>query len=138
MANWTLDDILSKNLTVAGGAGKLIDAKPKDKKKKLKYGNKKTTVDGIVFDSKKEAERYQDLILAMKYKKISALQLQIKFPLIVNDQIVANYIADFVYLDESGKKIVEDVKSEITRKNPVYRLKLKLMKAIYGIEIKES
>jgi hypothetical protein len=49
---------------------------------------------------------------------------------------VCKYISDFVYL-ENGQKIVEDVKSEYTRKLPVYRLKKKLVKAVHGIDIKE-
>ena len=46
------------------------------------------------------------------------------------------YVADFVY-EENGAKVVEDVKSPITRKNPIYKLKKKMMMYVHGIEVKE-
>ena len=108
-----------------------------------KYRNKKVIVDGIEFDSKKEAIRYQELKLLEKAKKITELKLQV--PFILLDNYVLNgkkhqgikYIADFVYIDiETGKYVVEDVKSSAT-KTQVYRLKKKLFESRYGIEIKE-
>lgn len=108
-----------------------------------KYRNKKVIVDGIEFDSKKEAVRYQELKLLEKAKKITDLKLQVPFVLL--DNYVLNgkkhqgikYIADFVYIDiETGKYVVEDVKSSAT-KTQVYRLKKKLFESRYGIEIKE-
>ena len=108
-----------------------------------KYRNKKVIVDGIEFDSKKEAMRYQELKLLEKAKKITELPLQV--PFILLDNYVLNgkkhqgikYIADFVYIDiETGKYVVEDVKSSAT-KTQVYRLKKKLFESRYGIEIKE-
>lgn len=102
----------------------------------MKYLNKKVTVDNIVFDSKKEATRYQELVLLQKFKKISQLILQPQFQITINDIKVCKYIADFSYL-ENGELVVEDVKSEYTRGLPLYRLKKKLMKAALGIEIKE-
>jgi hypothetical protein len=53
----------------------------------------------------------------------------------VNNQVICTYTADFRY-EESGEAIVEDVKSRPTM-TQVYRLKKKLMKAIYDIDIKE-
>ena len=102
-----------------------------------KYGNTKVQVDGIDFDSKKEAARYGVLKLLERGKRISQLQLQVKMDILVNETKICDYVADFTYLDEHGNKVIEDVKSEITRKLPVYRLKKKLIKAIYGIEITE-
>lgn len=104
--------------------------------KASKYGNKKTVIDGIEFDSKKEANRYQELKLRMMAKEICDLKFQEEFPLIVNGITVAVYRADFTYQTGFGK-VVEDVKSAITRKNPVYRLKNKLMNACHGIKITE-
>lgn len=108
-----------------------------------KYRNKKIIVDGIEFDSKKEAVRYQELKLLEKAKKITDLKLQVPF-ILLNDYILngkkhqgIKYIADFVYIDiETGKYVVEDVKSSAT-KTQVYRLKKKLFESRYGIEIKE-
>ena len=101
-----------------------------------KYGNKPVTVDGIKFASGAEARRYRDLTLLHRAGEISELDLQTKFPIQINGIIVCTYRADFTYL-EHGKRVVEDVKSKITAKNPVYRLKKKLLFAAAGIEIKE-
>jgi hypothetical protein len=114
-----------------------------------KYRNRKTEVDGIVFDSKKEAERYGELTLLEKAKKIEDLELQPKFPVEVNGQKICTYIADFRYKEKLYVNFaqedwhvgtadrIEDVKSEATRKLPVYRLKKKLVEAQYGITITE-
>jgi hypothetical protein len=106
---------------------------------KSKYGNKKTEIDGIVFDSIKESGRYIQLRYLKNAGKIKDLMLQVPFELSVNGEKVAYYVADFQYYDvETGQTIVEDVKSSHTRKLPVYRLKKKLMKSIYNITIVET
>ena len=118
--------------------------------KKSKHQNIKTVTDGIKFDSKKESGRYLQLKLMQGQGMISELQLQVKYKLQirhvqVNDTIVDlgycimnSYIADFTYKDKNGIFVVEDVKSDHTRKLKTYKLKKKLMKIIYNIEIKES
>jgi Protein of unknown function (DUF1064) len=108
-----------------------------------KYKNIKTVVDGIKFDSAKEAKRYSELKILQSQGIISCLELQKRFELIPK-QILKNgktehslnYVADYVYI-ENGKQYVVDVKSEITRKNPLYIAKRKLMKFIHDIEIYE-
>ncbi len=104
-------------------------------RKTSKYRAIKTTVDGITFASHKEAMRYQQLLLMLHTKQIKDLKLQVKFPIVVNDMKICNYIADFVYIDKDGKTVVEDTKGVRTS---VYSIKKKLIKAIYGIEIFES
>jgi hypothetical protein len=107
-------------------------------KKKSKYGNKKTEVDGIVFDSAKEAKRYSELKVMLKAVEIGMLEMQVPFELKVEGNKVCRYVADFRYIDSrTGELVVEDVKSDFTRKLPTYRLKKKLMKQILGIIIKE-
>lgn len=100
-----------------------------------KYGNKKVTVDGIEFDSKKEARRYSELKLLERAGEIQDLQLQVKFELIPKQkgERACNYIADFVYT-ENGQTVVEDTKGF---KTPEYIIKRKLMLERYGIRIKE-
>lgn len=100
-----------------------------------KWRNKKTVVDGITFDSEREAERYCELLLEEQADAIADLTLQKRFRLEVNGFHIADYVADFVY-HRSGETIVEDVKSKPT-KTRVYRIKKKLMQAIHGIEIHE-
>jgi hypothetical protein len=99
---------------------------------KPKYGNKKTTLDGITFDSKKESRRYAELKLLLKAGEISGLELQKKLLIIPKTatERAAYYVADFFYM-QGGRQIIEDTKSEITRKNPVYILKRKLVKQLY-------
>jgi hypothetical protein len=106
---------------------------------KSKYGNKKTEVDNILFDSNKEAGRYIQLRFLKNAGYIKDLEMQVPYELTVNGERVASYIADFRYYDvETGKTIIEDVKSSFTRKLPVYRLKKKLMKSIHGVDITET
>ena len=121
-----------------------------------KYKNKKVEVDGIVFDSKKEAKRYQELLLLEKAGAIQELKRQVKYVLIPAQREFTNeiytkgkkkgcfkpgkliekecaYIADFVYW-ENGKKVVEDTKGMRTKD---YVIKRKLMLYVHGIRIKE-
>ena len=107
-----------------------------EKVKKSKYGNKKVEIDGHVFDSKKESRRYVELRSKQARGEISNLEMQKEYPLVVRGEDCGSYFADFVYA-EKGQTIVEDVKSQATRKIQKYRLKKKLMKAIWGIEIQE-
>lgn len=105
--------------------------------KRSKYGAKKTVVDGVKFDSKKEAFRHSQLLLLEKAGHISDLELQKVYKLTVNDQLICKYIADFEYRDSiSGEYITEDVKGGTATITPAFRIKMKLMKAIHGIEVR--
>lgn len=104
-----------------------------DKAHKAKFGNVKT--DG--FDSKKESRRHTELVALERLGKISGLAMQVPFACVVNGIHVCDYVADFTYT-EGERRVVEDVKSEHTRKLPVYRLKRKLMLACHGIQISET
>jgi len=97
-------------------------------KRASKYAAIKTEVDGLVFASKKEAKRYSELRLLERAGEIAALELQPKFPCVVNGQKVCVYIADFAYLNAQGSRVIEDVKGMKTR---VYRIKKKLVEALY-------
>lgn len=100
-----------------------------------KYKAVPTVVDGIRFDSKAEARRWSDLKNMERAGTIELLERQPKYPLVVSGLKIATYKADFAYTDRrTGEHIVEDVKGFLT---PVYRLKKKLVKALYGVEIRE-
>jgi len=101
---------------------------------RTKYGAVKTTIDGITFDSKKEAARYQQLKLLERAGEIDRLELQPKYDLVVNGVNIGFYRADFRYW-QGIKQIVEDVKGVRTS---VYQIKKRLIAAIYGIEIFET
>lgn len=106
-----------------------------------KYNSKKTVVDGQKFDSKKEARRYQELLLMEKAGEIKNLCRQVKFVLIPsqrdeNGKVVereCSYKADFTY-EEGIKTVVEDVKGYRTKE---YIIKRKLLLYQYGIRIRE-
>lgn len=106
----------------------------------MKYKSKKTIVNGIEFQSRKEAKRYEVLRDMQKRGEIQDLKLQVPFLLIKSFCLngrkyrKTEYIADFVYM-KNGKQVVEDTKGF---KTDIYKLKKKLMASIYGIEIKES
>lgn len=110
--------------------------------KRPKYNNRKTEVDGILFDSAREAKRYRELGLLHKAGEISKPMRQVRFPLPGK----TTYVADFVYfelwpkfqhirLPASPRAVIEDVKGVRT---PEYKLKAKLMFEHWGIAIKET
>lgn len=105
-----------------------------------KYHAKKTTVDGITFDSRREADRYLVLKRMEEDGVIEALRRQVRYELVPAFDVDGRhyrpvyYVADFVYV-EDGKEVVEDVKGMRT---DVYRLKSKLFARRYGMTIKET
>ena len=108
----------------------------------MKYGNQKVRVDGQLFDSKREARRWQELQLLQRAGKISELQRQVPFVLIpsLRDQRTGQllerevkYIADFVYTDD-GFRVVEDAKGYRTKE---FIIKRKLMLWVHGIRVQE-
>lgn len=107
----------------------------------IKYHNKKTEIDGIVFDSRKEAARWAELRIMEKAGLISDLRRQVPFELIPNlkdgsgkvIERAVKYIADFCYIQD-GETVVEDVKGLRTRE---YVLKRKLMLYFHEIRVRE-
>lgn len=109
-------------------------AKPK---KRSKYRNKKaTSKSGEKFDSQGELTRWEVLRLLEQAGKISDLRRQVLFQFVINGVKCGGYKADYVYT-EKGEQVVEDFKSEHTRKLAMYKLKKKLMLAVHGITIRE-
>lgn len=125
-------------------------------KNKSKYGAKKVEIDGIIFDSKKEGRRYQELKMLQKAGDISGLQRQVKYILIpaqrepdtkgprggiIKGKLLereCSYIADFVYKDTKGNTVVEDVKGyRGGGAYEIFKIKRKLMLYVHGIKINE-
>lgn len=120
--------------------------------KTSKYHNEPCVVGRIRFDSKKEARRYEELMIMLRTGKIRSLKLQPQYTLQEScvtpegERVRAiRYVADFAYErptkpDCTGKvywiPVVEDVKSKATR-TAQYEIKRKLMWERYGIEIME-
>ena len=106
-----------------------MQIKKKAPVRKNKFGNQPVTVDGHRFHSKREAQRYSDLLWLQKANQIADLKLQPRFELVVNDICVGHYVADFRYvLTASGEEVIEDVKSPVSI-TPVYKLKKKILAA---------
>jgi len=109
-----------------------------------KYHATRTTVDGIRFDSKKEADRYAVLRLLVRAGEIRNLECQAPYPIyvpifsaegeVIGLHIVSAYLADFRYRTRRGALVIEDAKGFRTR---MYRLKKKAVEAQYGITITE-
>lgn len=101
-----------------------------------KYGAVKTMLDGIEFDSQREAQRYWELKMLQKAGEISDLRMQVRFELIPKQPKMraVYYIADFVYTGKDGTTVVEDAKGMKTRE---YVLKKKMMLFLKGIEVVE-
>lgn len=121
-----------------------------------KYGAAKTIVDGITFDSRKEANRYLELSMLEQAGCIEDLRRQVKFVLIPTQreedtvgkrggikpgkvlEKECAYIADFVYRDADGHTVVEDVKGyRGGEAYAVFKIKRKLMLYIHGIRVRE-
>lgn len=113
-----------------------LSAYPPRQKQRRKYGNKPTVVCGEVFDSGKEAARYEQLLLLERAGHITQLRHHVRYPIEVNGIVLCEYEADFTYVDDTGTRHVEDVKCTATM-TPVYKLKRKLMAAVHGITIEE-
>lgn len=101
-----------------------------------KYGNKKTVIDNIVFDSKRESERYKELKLLERVGEICNLELQPEFLLQKSFKLNGKtersitYKADFKYMDsKTCEFFVEDVKGV---KTEVYKIKRKMFLRLYG------
>lgn len=113
--------------------------------KRTKYQNKKTTVDGIEFDSKAEASRWCALRLLEKAGAISDLKRQVPFELVPSVKLAGarsakpaiKYVADFTYI-ERGALVVEDTKSPATAKLADFRMKQHLLKHVHGIDLRLS
>lgn len=119
-----------------------MDVNLKEKVSKMsKYKNIKEyriiNKEKVIFDSKKEAKRYDELYALLKARKIKELVLQPEYRLMdmqKHDGVTyrgVKYVADFKYIRDDIQ-IVEDVKSDFTRKKDVYRVKIKWFLSLYG------
>ena len=107
-----------------------------------KYRAVKTVVDGITFDSKREAARWSELLMLQRAKQISQLERQVHFVLAPPVMLwgekrkkpALRYVADFRFVWH-GQIVVEDAKG---RDTPIGRIKRHLMKSVHGIDVRLS
>ncbi len=109
--------------------------------RKNKYNAQKVELDGITFDSKKEARRYGELKLLAKAGEIGDLKCHPKFPFVIDGRKVlirsagypngrqASFKPDFSYW-RGDEIVVEDVKSRATR-TEAYALRKAILEAMY-------
>lgn len=106
-------------------------SKPWPPVKQSKYRNIKTvTSDGVHADSKREAARWEELLLLQQAGLIRDLLPHPSFPVYVNGQRVGRFTGDALYV-EHGRLVVEDVKSSITADHTAYRSRVKVFSACY-------
>jgi hypothetical protein len=147
LSPWAQKQIAQK--LAAQNLAKQIQEEVQEEKKRSKYNNQpaERNADGnktIKFDSKKEAARFDELMLLLKAGKIRDLRLQPQFTLQEayttpeGERVRAiRYNADFSYIDtEADRLVVEDVKSKPT-KTKVYAMKKKMLRDKFGITITE-
>lgn len=104
-----------------------------------KYKAKKVVLDGVAFDSRKEASRYCELKQMQQVGIIQDLRCHPEFEIIPKwgKERAAKYHADFAYVEiATGKLVVEDVKSKATKTRD-YILRRKLMNWRFDIQIRE-
>lgn len=114
-----------------------------------KYRNVPTVVDGLRFDSQKEARRWHELKMLLKIGTIRRLFRQVKYPLIAHAAngdhgVVGWYIADFSYeepvvegrRDGPWQEVTEDVKGGKATMTPLFRWKAKHFRIQYGRDIR--
>lgn len=107
-----------------------------------KFGAKKTIIGDLKFDSRKEADYYCNLVLQQKAKneadRVISIELQPRFDIVVNDIVIGFYKADFSVKYADGSKKVIDVKGlKQGSAYQLFRLKKKLVEALYDIKIIE-
>lgn len=107
-----------------------------EEKKASKFHNKKIVVQGILFDSIKEGNRWTDLQRLLKAGEIGFLERQVPYELNEGGTHSMKYYADFRYVDaRTGQTIVEDCKGNRTKE---YKKRAKLMLKLFGIKILET
>lgn len=138
---------------VSKGWGKHVTPYERGSKRKPKFSNVRVEVDGIKFDSAKEARRYQSLKMLLRLGEIRNLRLQLRYPLHVNGTLVAHYVADFDYEERvdptapapgeiappaavEWRPVTEDVKGGEATQTDTFKLKAKMFAAEYGRKVR--
>lgn len=107
----------------------------------MKYGNIPTIYNGRKYDSRKEAG-YAKLLDTLKHAKdpkdrVHYWEPQLKLRIEVEGEHICDYIADFFVEYANGRREYIDVKGGEATKTAVYKIKKKLVKALYDIDIVE-
>lgn len=132
--DWTEEDVKKynarNNKKVSKNDFDIKDEEEYLKKKKSKYGANKVEVDGIKFDSQKEANYYCELKLRLAIKEIKGFCRQPEFVLAPG----LRYKADFIVFKNDGSSEIIDVKGFRTQ---VYKDKKKVFEDRFNLKIIE-
>lgn len=109
--------------------------KHKAQSTRVKFGNQKVKIDGMTFDSKKEAKYYGLYKIMQAQRLLTRFEVHKTFPLEVNGVLVCKYVADFVLYYPNGSVSVVDIKGDGTVGLAVFRIKKNLMMAVHGLKI---
>ena len=137
-----LQKLIDKGMHVTDEAGNIIDNVDDLPSRGNKLNAERTTIDGITFDSLKESRRYSELKMLMKSKDkslaVKKFDMQVPFPIYINDILCFTYLLDFQIEYENGRIEYEDVKGHKEGCTyALFRLKKKCVEAFYSIQIKE-
>lgn len=113
------------------------------RQKRKAINSKKCEYNGFKFDSKTEMSRYMELMMLARIGGISELEVHPCISIDVDGVHICKYNPDFRYKNKAGETVVEDVKGNWKNKKAfhatanwqIFRLKCKMLKAIYGIEV---
>ena len=132
--DWTVEDVLKHNAKINENVSKNSFNIKSDKvyisEKKNKYNAKKIEIDGVKFDSRKEADFYCELKIKLQAKQIKGFCRQAQF--VLSNSI--NYKADFIVFNNDDTTDIIDVKGFPT---DVYKIKKKLFEEKYNLKIIE-
>lgn len=96
------------------------------------------TVNGILFDSKTEAERYAELLVLERAGEISNLRRQVPFHVTIGGAPFCRFTVDFAFFDNrAGREVLEETKSTGTRRDAAYRLRRKAAELFHEVRITE-
>lgn len=100
--------------------------------RKNKYNARKVRIDGFTFDSKREAERYGELMLMQRAGEIHQIEVHPPFKIEINNRPICTVVLDFAYVTKAGDKVHEDVKGHTTA---LSALKKKMVEAAHQIDV---
>lgn len=106
-------------------------------KKRSKYGNQRVQYGDLWFDSHAELKDWIALEMRQRAGEIKELRRQVPFRMEVNGVLVTILVADFCYqIARTGEAVVQDTKGGSATQTPEFKIKAKLLKALYGIDIR--
>ena len=118
---------------------KELEASHKPPRCSNKYNARRTEIDGITYHSAREAQICHALRLLERAGEILDLELQPKYKFVIDGVKIGTYTADARYFDLRSRELygwhVIDVKSEATAAREDFKLKMKLMQALYGVTV---